>query len=140
MSDISKIRVDNIDYNVKDSFARNNLENKVPTGYYSGDMNELTTPGMYELNENSNLPSTCNYSQVIVCKGTPTATSCFQLAIDRNSATAIYRGGAKSGDTWNWQEWATLYSDKKSPVPVVTTADNGKVLKVVNGVWTAVAE
>ena len=25
-------------------------------------------------------------------------------------------------------------------LPSVTTADNGKILKVVNGVWTAVAE
>lgn len=27
-----------------------------------------------------------------------------------------------------------------SMLPKVTTSDNGKILKVVNGVWTAVAE
>ena len=34
-----------------------------------------------------------------------------------------------------------LLNEKVSVMlPSVTTADNGKILKVVNGVWTAVAE
>ena len=140
MADVSKIRVDGVDYDVKDITARNDLMKKVSMGYYSGDMDNLTESGIYELYENTNLPSSCNYSQAIVCKGLSASTSCFQLVIDRNSTTAIYRGGAKNGDTWTWQDWATIYSDKKSPLPTVTTSDNGKVLKVVNGVWTAVAE
>ena len=34
-----------------------------------------------------------------------------------------------------------IYEEHNSaPFPKVTTDDNGKVLKVVNGVWTAVSE
>ena len=36
----------------------------------------------------------------------------------------------------------TIARDKllKTALPTVSTSDNGKILKVVNGVWTAVAE
>ena len=140
MADVSKIRVDGVDYDMKDVTARQSLLYKVGFSYYPGDMNELVTNGVYRLHTNLNLPPEVQYSQALVMRGQPEGDTCAQLVIPYASAKMMFRGGRLQNNTWIWQDWATVYSDKNSTLPSVTTADNGKILKVVNGVWTAVAE
>lgn len=150
MADISKIRVDEIDYDVKDAVARTKLgnvsdtdvqtqlNNKLPINQTSipkgANLNSYTTPGFYCCKYNSDASSLLN------C---PTTNAFFlevgfhsgwsqRLTEYKSTNPRIYvRNTATSG----WGQWYEIPS-----LPVVTADDNGKILKVVNGVWTAVAE
>lgn len=55
----------------------------------------------------------------------------------RNAFTKMI-GGAGLSTTYVSGISATLTLNVTNPLPAVTSADNGKILKVVDGVWTAV--
>jgi hypothetical protein len=145
MSDISKINVDGIDYDIKDAIARNELSKKLdgnPVNIADNtNLNTLTKTGFYYCSSNSRASSLIN------C---PTDQSFFMqvgiyyynhyyqriITFQKNVPEIYFRNGG--GDSWG--EWLKEYTTVDSPIPSVTAADNGKILKVVNGKWTAVAE
>lgn len=73
---------------------------------YSGDMNTLTTSGVYRVGTNTNLISSLWYSQVIVAKGSGSDTV-MQLGVSYNTGHTISRGGTIAADgTVTWTAWS----------------------------------
>lgn len=60
------------------------------------------------------------------------------IVVFARTEDALIRTATLSGSTKTAPVFGTI--SLAGGLPTVTTADNGKVLKVVNGVWTAVAE
>lgn len=164
MGDISKIKVDDIEYDVKDAVARTKLGTVDATeiGYLDGvtsniqtqlngkqrnavkiepnqDLNDLISVGTYFCSANVTSESlvNCPTTYAFTLNVAYHAGYYQRLVTYRSDTPEIYfRNYANSA----WGNWFKEYTTVDSPLPVVTTADNGKVLKVVNGVWTAVAE
>lgn len=151
MSDISKINVDGVDYDVKDVTARTSLDNKCQKGIVSlkatvstndslntfidnlyntaGDGN--MSVGRLELSVSGlNLPG--GSWLVIVSNDRTTYGFALALRYGTEKELLMYSNCKTNGEWKGWQQILQL--------PQITTSDNGKVLKVVNGVWTAVAE
>lgn len=162
MADVSKIRVDGVDYDIKDNTARTEVTpiERGGTGNTTAinAINALLKRSTLNLNNQSNVNtildtgvrmvyfedssfdiSTLNlpakYGILFVLNAAPYIS---QIFFNVASGTYHYRTSVNSGTTWT--DWRKLYDSNNNPLPTVTTSDNGKILKVVNGVWTAVAE
>lgn len=141
MSDISKINVDGVDYDVKDATARKlcgffydvntseEIDAKLQEAYNSIGVGEFKF-GKFN---SSSLHGLTGGEWVVFLSNSWNSYG-FVIAIQYNTG-----GGPniKYRNYYNnaWTDWVSL-----RPLPIVTTSDNGKVLKVVNGVWTAIAE
>lgn len=151
MADVSKIRVDGVEYDVKDSVARDKLLNTAPkklssmgfsvstteklTESLTKMLNEATSEGLCIGHINISGTNTPLYGgEWCVIVGNTWDSYGFAIAIK-------YANGIKP-DIFMCSYWGKVWSDwfRVFYLPAVTSADNGKVLKVVNGVWTAVAE
>ena len=146
MADISKIRVDDIDYDVKDVVAREKLEslvsfsidastdeeliNLLQSAYDSTKTGDVKIGRIYIRNNSTQLPG----GHWLAVLSNTWDTYGFLIAIKYNSNGIPQIRYLNYWDN-SWGEWVNL-----RPLPVVSSSDNGKILKVVDGVWTAVAE
>ncbi len=140
MSDISKINVDGIDYDVKDEVARNKSNIAVSQNATvlpsDSNLNNITDVGFYTYSAASsttiaNSPKGSTQSSLIVLPRLSGNSKTNKIQIIITAENNIYVRHLMDGTWYNWTECS---------LPVVTSNDNGKILKVVNGVWTAVAE
>lgn len=170
MADVSKIRVDGVDYDVKDATARTEITpierggtgsttqsqalsnlKAAPQAFVSYEANVNTTDEldnalqtMYNLAgyggvkigriNDINGNTTFGGGEWLIIVSNSWQQYGFAIAIKytNNNAPYIF---TRSYWNKNWGNWV-----KTVNLPTVTTSDNGKILKVVNGVWTAVAE
>lgn len=151
MSDISKINVDGVDYDVKDTIARDKLLNTAPKklslyGFSVSTTEKLTEALTKMFNEATSEGISIGYINIsgtetplyggewcVIVSNTWNAYG-FALAFKYQTNT-LPDMFACSCSNKTWGQWV-----KVSHLPTVSTSDNGKILKVVNGVWTAVAE
>ena len=142
MADVSKIRVDGVDYDVKDSTARNAVNNLTVVSQNAtvlsgdSDLNDVVTVGFYTYSAASsttiaNSPKGATQSSLIVLPRLSSNSKTNKIQIVITAENNVYVRQLMDG---TWYEWT------ECSLPSVTSNDNGKILKVVNGVWTAVAE
>ena len=79
------------------------IKNKVDnTAEFYGDINNLLTSGFYRVGTNANLPDTCQYGQIIVSRGSDTAS---QLAFSYYTGRMFTRSCNITNGTANWTKW-----------------------------------
>lgn len=146
MSDISKINVDGIDYDIKDVFARNQLDSLVSFSidvsndeqlmsslqkvYDSTKNGDIKLGRIYIKNESAAIPG----GHWLAILSNTWSNYGFVICIKYNS------NGLPQFRYINYWEDAWGAWENIRPLPRVSSADNGKILKVVDGAWTAVAE
>ena len=140
MADISKIRVDGIDYNVKDVTARSLTPSDIGALPLDGGTLSGTFIG---LNDGKSEVQSFNTSTCMAVRNINNSDNNI-----RKLAVYSYLGKPNIGESIQLFDVVDgistsykIYGEHNSAMlPKVTSEDNGKILKVVNGVWTAVAE
>lgn len=88
-------------------------------GVYTGDMNDLVSPGQYRVQSNANLPANeAYYGQVFVGRGVVTGgnnDTCTQLVLSYQNRRMYHRGGLLRDGAWIWEEWSTVYTTAHKP-------------------------
>ena len=91
----------------------------------NGDLNTVTTSGIYRIDAPSNCPSGCAYGQLIVAHGASDTIA--QICFDYDACGMHVRSGVITNGAWSWQNWEKVYTTRYKPTPV----DIGALPKVM---------
>ena len=93
---------------------------------YYGDVNALVTSGFYRVGTNANVPTECQYGQIIVSRGSDTAT---QICGSYHTGKIFTRGCSSAGNNPIWSEWVeyTTKEDIEWKLLATRTGETGQI-------------
>ena len=93
---------------------------------YYGDVNALVTSGFYRVGTNANVPAECQYGQIIVSRGSDTAT---QICGSYHTGKIFTRGCSSAGNNPIWSEWVeyTTKEDIEWKLLTTKTGETGQI-------------